>query len=190
MRRYCAANSIDRLVTLTYAPPFCLDHRELRGDLARFVRRLRCDFGERFPYVWVPELHRDGERLHAHLGLNRYVTKDVLAGRWGHGFVDVRRLGPSTTRSSEPVSPSRRAARYLSKYVGKAFDAGEVIGCHRYEVGQGFQPASERLLLRTEHEARMWAVEQMGGLAPSYVWSCDEVDDWAGLPTRVAFWDQ
>lgn len=190
VRRYCAANSIDRLVTLTYGPPFCVDHRELRADLARFVRRLRCELGERFPYVWVPELHKDGERLHAHFGLNRYIRKPVLAERWRHGFVDVRQLRGSAPRSPEPESPSRRAARYLSKYVGKAFDAGEAIGCHRYEVGQGFQPASERVLLRTEAEARQWAVELMGGDTPSYVWSCDEVDDWAGPPTRVAFWDR
>ena len=78
LRRYCAANQINRLVTLTYAPPFCIDPKQLRADLGRFFRRLRTETGQRLPYVWVPELHKDGERFHAHVGLNRRPARPVI----------------------------------------------------------------------------------------------------------------
>lgn len=187
VRRYCVANGIDRLVSLTFAPPFCTDPRELRDHLARFVRRLRCEVGGKFPYVWVPELHADGVKLHAHMGLAQFVRKDRLAEVWGHGFVDVRLI--RARGSKDPVEHRRSAARYLSKYVGKAFEHQDMFGCHRYEVAQGFQPRSEQRTFATEAEARAWASTVMGGTTPSYVWSSTEVEDWQGPPVSVAFWD-
>lgn len=188
VRRYCAANGIDRLATLTFAPPFCTDAKELRGHVSRFIRRMRCARGGKFPYVWVPELHKDGERLHVHVGLAEYIAKAELAALWGHGFVDVR-LVRSGSRGSDS-DRARRAARYLSKYVGKAFDAVSVIGCHRYEVAQGFQPRQETMVFGSELEARQWASTLMGGETPSHVWYSSEVEDWQGPPTEVAFWDR
>jgi hypothetical protein len=41
VRRYCVANGLSRFGTLTYGPPFCTDHEQLRGAIARFFRRLR-----------------------------------------------------------------------------------------------------------------------------------------------------
>lgn len=79
-------------MTLTYAPPFCTDPRQAYDDVRRFIRRLRHALGHQFPYVWVLELHKDGERLHIHLGLAQYVAKGLLAELWGHGFVDIRRI--------------------------------------------------------------------------------------------------
>jgi hypothetical protein len=186
VRRYCVTNSIDRLATLTFAPPFCTDPTELRAHMRRFVRRLRCDKGERFPYVWVPELHKDGERFHVHMGLADFIAKERLGELWGHGFVDVRRR---RRRKGDGANDSARtAARYISKYVGKAFDAGQSIGCHRYEVAQGFQPRRESLVFDTEAEARAWLAEQMGGAQPSFVFTSSSVEDWQGPPVEVMFW--
>ena len=51
IRRYCAANRLNRLGTLTYAGAGCHDPQELRGDLAGFFRGLRAELGgEPFPY--------------------------------------------------------------------------------------------------------------------------------------------
>lgn len=188
VRRYCTANGIDRLVTLTFAPPFCTDPAELVEHRKRFIRRLRCSFGHSFPYVWAPELHKDGVKLHAHLGLNRFVKKDQMAEVWGHGFVDVRLI--RARGSKNPLDHRRRAARYLSKYVGKAFDQPGTFGRHRYEVGEGFQPRCDKQTFATEDEARAWASTQMGGATPSYVWRSTDVDDWQGPPVSVAYWDE
>ena len=41
LRRYCVANRLDRLVTLTYRGEGCHDPGTLRADVAAFVKRLR-----------------------------------------------------------------------------------------------------------------------------------------------------
>jgi hypothetical protein len=41
VRRYCAANRLNRFATLTYAGAGCFDHRALRADVAGFFRGLR-----------------------------------------------------------------------------------------------------------------------------------------------------
>jgi hypothetical protein len=53
VRRYCAANRLNRLGTLTYGPPFCRDPKVLREHVGRFFRTLRRERGGgRFPYLW------------------------------------------------------------------------------------------------------------------------------------------
>jgi hypothetical protein len=188
VRRYCVANKIDRLVTLTFRPPFCTDAKELIEHRKRFIRRLRHALGDKFPYVWVPELHKDGVKLHAHMGINRFVKKYQMAEVWGHGFVDLRLIRAKGAASE--FGRSRQAARYLSKYVGKAFAQQSTFGCHRYEVGQGFQPRSERRTFPTAEAAGAWAAEMMGCATPDYVWRSSEVEDWQGPPVAVAFWDE
>ncbi|MGB3410995.1 MAG: hypothetical protein WBA45_07335 [Microthrixaceae bacterium] len=188
VRRYCTANAIDRLVTLTFAEPFCTDPRELTEHRKKFVRRLRCALKHKFPYVWVPELHKDGIKLHAHMGINRFVKKEQMAEVWGNGFVDLRLI--RVRNSKNELEHRRRAASYLSKYIGKAFDHPKTFGCHRYEVGQGFQPRVEKQTFQSEEEARAWASTVMGGTTPSYVWHHTDVDDWKGPPVSVAYWDE
>jgi hypothetical protein len=51
IRRYCAANRLNRLGTLTYAPPGCADPRQFRRDIRIFFRRLRAEVGEPYPYL-------------------------------------------------------------------------------------------------------------------------------------------
>lgn len=189
VRLYSASNGIDRLWTLTYAPPFCTDPRQGYDDVRRFVRRLRHRLGKRFPYVWVFELHADGERLHVHLGLGQFVPKALLDEAWGHGWVDARRL--RVKPGSGERAKEQRAAHYLSKYVGKAFgEAAGTAGCgwHRYEVGQGFQPRSTGLVFASESEARSWLIAQEGGELPGYEWTSEDIDGWAGPPTRGLRW--
>src|SRR5438045_1909415 len=55
VRRYCAANRLNRLGTLTYRGSGCHDPVALRGDVAMFFRRLRTRVGELLPYLWAPE---------------------------------------------------------------------------------------------------------------------------------------
>ncbi|MDQ3672414.1 MAG: hypothetical protein M3364_08285 [Actinomycetota bacterium] len=56
IRRYAAANRLNRLGTLTYRGVGCHDPLRLRGDLAGFFRELRDGLATgRFPYVWVPQ---------------------------------------------------------------------------------------------------------------------------------------
>ena len=67
LRRYCAANGLTRLATLTYAGEGVHDPVLLRRDLAVFFRTLRTALGGKaLPYVWVPEWHKTDHGLHVH----------------------------------------------------------------------------------------------------------------------------
>ncbi len=139
VRRYCAANRLNRLGTLTYAGAGCRDPKELRGHVGGFFRAMRGELGgEPLPYVWTPEWHQT-HGLHVHFAVGRYVPKSLIRSAWGRGFVHVKLLGDLPVGSTK-VDEARQAARYLSKYVGKAFDERRVPGLHRYDVAQGFQP--------------------------------------------------
>ena len=164
VRRYCTANRLNRLATLTYAPPFCKDPNDLREHVGAFFRRLRAELGGRtFPYLWTGELHKDGSRWHAHFAVGRYIQRTEIERSWSHGFVHIKLLGdlPYGARGREQP---RLAARYLSKYVGKSL-AEHRRGLHRYEVAQGFAPRKEGNRGRSSEEVIAWAVERMGGEA-------------------------
>jgi hypothetical protein len=143
LRRYCAGNRLNRLGTLTYGPPFCRDPRVVRDDVGSFFRQLRRRTG-RLPYVWVPELHADGERYHVHFAVGRYVGVGLIREAWGRGLVHIKLLGDLPVGSGG-LEEARLAARYLAKYVGKALDDGPA-GLHRYEVAEGFQLRKRRLV--------------------------------------------
>jgi len=184
VRRFCKANGISRLWTLTYA--VAVESRaQVMADVAEFARKLQGEFG-RMPYVYVPERGSKG-RLHAHFGLGRYVPKERIAELWGHGYVDARRLGPDNAAAG-------RCAHYLSKYVGKSFSDKEIDeghdrakGDHRYEVAQGFQPVPLELEGDSLAEVRDEVVRLMG--PPSSWWSSSECDSWYGPPVWVLMWD-
>ena len=84
LRRYAAANRLNRLGTLTYAGEGCSIMRQLRVDVAEFFRGLRRRAGgEPLPYVWVPEWHPGGHGLHVHFAVGRYVRHGADQARSG-----------------------------------------------------------------------------------------------------------
>ena len=186
VRRYCAANRLNRLGTLTYAGSGCHDPAGLREDVAGFFRRLRCSTGERFPYLWVPEWHKGGHGLHVHFAVGRYVRHGAIETAWRRGFVHIKLLGDLPVGSAA-LAEARLAARYLSKYVGKDLGEGEAAGLHRYEVAQGFQPKSLGLHGTSADEVLGWAESCMGA-TPEYVWRSRDAEEWAGPPAVWASW--
>jgi hypothetical protein len=191
VRRYCAANRLNRLGTLTYRGSGCHDPHRLRQDVAGFFRSLRSGLGgEPLAYVWVPEWHKTDHGMHVHFAVGRFIARSKIEAAWGRGFVHIKRLSDLPVGSTS-LHEARRAAGYLSKYVTKAFDpddARHLAGLHRYEVGQGFQPKTLRLFGRSSHEVLMGAVEQMGGELPSQRWSSAETEDWQGPPAVWFAW--
>jgi hypothetical protein len=186
VRRYCAANRLNRLGTLTYAGAGCHDPAVLRDDVAGFFKRLRRSTGERFPYLWVPEWHTGGHGLHVHFAVGRYVRHGAIETAWGRGFVHIKLLGDLPVGSGA-LGEARMAARYLSKYVGKDLGEGEAAGLHRYEVAQGFQPRQWPLDGTSADEVLRWAESCMGG-APEYVWRSRDEEKWEGPPAVWASW--
>lgn len=187
VRRYCTANGLNRLGTLTYGPPRCTDPEQIRADLGVFFRELRGALGgEPLPYVWVPERHKDGVHLHAHFAVGRYIKRSLVRQVWGRGFVHMKLLSDLPVGSTG-VEESRRAAGYLSKYVAKTFDDPE-LGRHRYDVAQGFQPSSQRFEGRSSEDVLGQAWQVLGGRELAFRWSSSDVEDWQGPPAVHFQW--
>lgn len=189
LRRYCAANKLNRLGTLTYRAEGCHDPQQVRSDLGEFFRELRASIGgEAFPYVWVPEWHKSGHGLHAHFAVGKYIRRSAIERAWGRGFVHIKLLGDLPVGSGS-LSEARRAAGYLSKYVTKTFTDPDarVLGLHRYDVAQGFQPESIALTGSSTAEVLEQASAVCGG-SPTARWSSSDVEGWEGPPAIWAQW--
>lgn len=120
MRRYCAANRLNRLGTLTYRASGQHDPRALRLEVAEFFRALRGHLGgDSIPYVWVSEWHKTDHGLHVHFAVGRYIARRVIERSWPHGFVHIKLLGDlqlalplSMKRGSRPATcPSTSGSR-------------------------------------------------------------------------------
>lgn len=189
LRRYCAANGLSRLGTLTYSGDGCHEPALVRAHLAQFFKSLRSQLGGKaFPYVWVPEWHKLGHGLHAHFAVGRYVPQPMIKATWGRGGVDIRMINDLPVGSGA-VTQARVAARYLSKYVTKTFNDPEarVLGLHRYDVAQGFQPKSLSLLGRSARDVLDQASEILKGPTTSE-WFSSSVDEWSLPPAVSAQW--
>jgi hypothetical protein len=192
VRRYAAANRTNRLGTLTYGGTGCADPVHLRADVGEFFRNLRTGLGgAALPYIWTVEDHRvhdDGtwHGLHVHFAVGRYVPRRLIEQAWGRGFVHIKLIGQLPVGSGK-VEEARAAARYLSKYIGKAFESERLPGLHRYDVAQGHQPVRERLTGRSAADVLAMATEKMGR-SPSVVWSSASAFQWHGPPSVWASW--
>lgn len=190
LRRYCAANRLNRLGTLTYGEPRCTDPRLVRAHAGLFFRQLRDSLGgDPLPYAWVPELHKDGVHFHVHFAVGRYISRHLISEAWGRGFVHIKLLGDLPVGSGS-LGEARLAARYLSKYVTKTFtDPGtRALGMHRYDLGQGFQPKVTRLHGDSPGSVIEQASEVFGA-EPAVRWNSDQVESWDGPPAIWAQWD-
>lgn len=188
LRRYCAANRLNRLGTLTYAQS-CTDPVQVRYDLGQFFRRLREARGGRsFPYAWVPEWHPGGHGLHAHFAVGFYVPSGLVRASWGHGFVKMKLLSDLPVGSTT-LDEARRAGGYLAKYVAKDFgDVTRPRGLHRFDVAQGFPVRKVRVYGGSREQALEAASELIGSGPPVRVWDSREQADWHGPAALWASW--
>ena len=108
LRRYCAANRLNRFATLTYAGAGCFDPR---SDVAEFFRGLRRELGgDPLPYAWTSEWHPGGHGLHVHFAVGRYVGYRLIRGVWGRGRTHIKLIGDLPVGSGA-LAEARQAAR-------------------------------------------------------------------------------
>jgi hypothetical protein len=185
VRRYCAANRLNRMGDVTYAGAGCHDPAKLRADLAEFFRGLRRRIGQPFPYVWVPEWHKTEHGLHAHFAVARYVPRRWIEAAWGRGFIWIHYASDMPVGSTAR-DEARRAARYLAKYIGKDFDR-TTLGRHRYDVAEGFQPPKRRLVGSSAEDVLGQAAAIMGA-PPRDLWDSAARPNWDGPHSVWAAW--
>ena len=187
LRRYCAANRLNRFATLTYAGAGCFDGQELRRDVAGFFRGLRSELGGKpLPYAWAPEWHPGGHGLHVHFAVGRYVKRSLIEEVWGRGRTHIKMIGDLPVGSGA-LQEARQAARYLAKYVSKNVGDERVPRLHRYEVAQGFQPEAVPLRGVSDEDVIGQASGLMGG-GPSRVWRSSQQEGWQAPPAYWCEW--
>jgi hypothetical protein len=187
IRRYCSANRLNRLGTLTYAGAGCEEPAQLRFDVAAFFRGLREGIDSALPYLWVPQWHSGGHGLHVHFAVGRFVPRRLIEQAWGRGFVHIKLLS-GLPAGSGPVAEARLAAGYLARYVGRELeDERRSAGLHRYEVAQGFQPERVECYGRSAEDVIERASGLMGN-CPERVWLSASVEGWRGPPACWAQW--
>jgi len=97
-------------------------------DFGAFIQALRYKFGKQFRYIAVPEFQTRGA-VHFHAlfwGLPDTITQEerhsrLVAGIWGHGYVDVIQ-----------TDGDQRISSYLAKYMAKAFTDHRLMGQKAY----------------------------------------------------------
>ena len=188
LRRYCAANRLNRLGTLTYRGAGCHDQRQVRAHVGEFFRLLRAEMGGKpFPYAWVPEWHKTDHGLHLHFAVGRFIKRSLIEASWPHGFVHIKVIGDLPVGAGL-LGEARKAAGYLGKYVAKSFaDDRRIDGLHRYDLAQGFTPKVERIT-GTSPDAVIGQASERIGATPLLRWSSQDVPDWQGGPAIWAQW--
>ena len=131
LRRLGMTLGAARLLTLTFRRNLTSES-EAWACWRRFVRL----FGDRFPewrYVVVAERQSRGA-VHFHAAVKGFQPVRIIRECWlsaaGEGNIDV-----TAPRGSGPDAEAR-IARYLSKYISKAFADGGLTGRHRYRASK------------------------------------------------------
>ena len=186
MRRYCTHNGLNRLGTLTFAPPGCYDPLEARILVAKFFKNLRLDVGPKFPYLWVTEWHKT-HGLHVHFVVNKFIHKSSINRAWPQGHNFIKLLGDLPTGSNAHYE-ARTAAGYLAKYIGKdTDDKRRPKRLHRYEIAQGFTPIPTKIFAPTLSEV-MSIAQSVMKREQSYFWSSNDQADWGATPAVFVQW--
>jgi hypothetical protein len=132
IRRYAAANLLNRLVVLTWrdqGDELAVARQHVRAFI-RYGLRVKLRYTGAYVIGW--ERHKSGA-WHANVLVSRYIDHAELERAWGRGFVWISRFAGAGGRDG-----ARKAARYVAKYVAKDLDGIAERGSHRYEIAQGF----------------------------------------------------
>ncbi len=149
VRQLCLEIRADRLLTLT-SRNLLNEYEKLIATWKRFMRLLEIA-GEKFDYVAVPELHKNGEYYHVHAAIKGFARVETLRRCWqialggkgdergenALGNVDIK----STRRKGQHKSKQAiGVAKYISKYITKSY-----IEHHQFNRKRYWAPRSIKL---------------------------------------------
>ena len=114
---------LNRLGTLTYAPPFCTDPGEVRRHAGRVLPE-PADARSAASRCRTCGCRSSTPTGRGSTCTSRWVATSSAAlidEAWGHGIVHIKLLGDLPVGLGA-LAEARHAAGYLSKYVGKSFE--------------------------------------------------------------------
>lgn len=143
VRQFCIEIRADRLLTLT-SRGLLKDYDELIAIWKRFMRVVETS-AEKFDYIAIPELHKNGEHYHIHAAINGFIRADLLRRCWqialggkgdergekALGNVDIKQ---GRRGYQEPTKRAVCIARYISKYITKSYLEHHQFNRKRYWV--------------------------------------------------------
>lgn len=149
VRQLCLEIRADRLLTLT-SRNLLNDYDKLIATWKRFMRLLE-KAGEKFEYVAVPELHKNGEYYHVHAAINGFARVETLRRCWqialgGKGDEKgVNALGNVDIKSSRRKGKRQNkqavgVAKYICKYITKSY-----LEHHQFNRKRYWAPRSIKL---------------------------------------------
>jgi hypothetical protein len=163
VRQLCLEIRADRLLTLT-SRNLLTEYDQLTATWKRFMRLLE-RAGEKFEYVAVPELHKNGEHYHVHAAINGFARVELLRRCWqialgGKGDErGVNALGNVDIKSTRKKGQhkSKQAigvAKYISKYITKSYMEHHQFNRKRYWAPRSIKlPETTAEWLQAEHTA-------------------------------------
>jgi hypothetical protein len=149
VRQLCIEIRADRLLTLT-TRNLLREYDDVTSAWKRFMRILE-SINEKFDYVAVPELHKNGEHFHIHAAINGYSRVETLRRCW-----QIAVGGKGNEKGSEAIGNvnikrNKRnlfdknkqtigIAKYISKYITKSY-----LEHHRFNRKRYWAPRSIKL---------------------------------------------
>jgi hypothetical protein len=157
------------MLTLTYAENMQDYDRAVR-DMRLFLLRVWRYAGRKLFYIAVPERQERGA-WHWHILIDLRLEHKEWERLWGHGFIWVTW-----------VHSCRAAARYVAKYITKAYDEefGVPEGRHRYLTAQGLGEWEVQYKVVTDELGTWFGFEDKDGFKILGVMS---------IPGEVAWWE-
>ncbi len=196
LRRFCVANLLTTMVTLTFAQG-SHDRQSVLDAMAAFVERWQAHVGRTFPYAYVLEKHPQGHGWHIHVACRGRTTHRALMLLWGNGIVweDDGRGKASRWQGMASAIKARCIAGYLAKYLVKSMDTDREKGARRFSTAHGFQPDEVRMGARDLREAEEALLLVAGPTvsALNVVWASPPAGPeslWKGPPTVTVEWSR
>lgn len=149
VRQLCIEIRADRLLTLT-TRNLLKEYDDVTSAWKRFMRILE-SINEKFDYVAVPELHKNGEHFHIHAAINGFSRVETLRRCWQIALGGKGDEKGSDAIGNVNIKCNKRnlfdknkqtigIAKYISKYITKSY-----LEHHRFNRKRYWAPRSIKL---------------------------------------------
>lgn len=184
---YAMANKWDWFFTLTFSPNIVdrTNYRECKNKLQGWLKKIRERYSPTLKFLFVPELHEDGESWHFHglvanmtnvnfeMAINPKDESIIIHNgkvvfnceKWNYGFSECTK-----------IVDTQRVSNYITKYITKSLLA-HLEGENRYLCSRNLnKPKEEKYFVPVTDEIYDFQIGKMNnGITLDYLYSKDDV---------------